>query len=310
MSVITNFPAMPNRIAIATEYLFGLGEKGGNWDSIEGQLSPLTQNQDEDGPEEKTGKSMAQDVLLEMDKLQMLERLSPNTIALQSDIRAAAPRDGNWQNALYPFFFSVLTDPVRAAQHGQDDVPDSLAWLLTQDPTAPLPFKGGVHAERIAQQLDPGDALRIGLGNNSRYQNLVYWARYLGLAVRVGYRMSATNTVDTVVPDPTEAIAARLPVVFQKDREISVQTFLQRLAAEISVIDGGTARRNFEVRIKSEFQPMEKRVSRSLSMALVRLRVRRELRLDNFSDADAWLLDLGRKSEAVSHVTYIVKESS
>lgn len=308
MSIISNFPAMPNRINIAAEYLYGLGSNGDEWNNVEGLLSPLTQKQGDDGPEEKMGKSMAEDVLREMERLGMLTRPGASTIALHPDLSAAASCAEGLPGAVHAFLFATLTNPGRARDAGQEELPDALAWLLAQDPLASLLLAGAGHVERIERQLETGDELRKVIGNDQRFQNLVYWARYLGLAERVGHRNS-TSTVDSVIPDPTEAIAHCLPVVFKAERELTIQEFVRRLAAEVSVLDGGIARRNFDVRLRSEFQLMDKHLSRSLSLALWRLKLRRKIKLENPSDATAWSLDLGKKYEAVSHVIYVAKES-
>lgn len=307
MSVISNFPAMPNRINIAAEYLYGLGAKGDEWNNVEGLLSPLTQKQGEDGPEEKTGKSMAEDVLREMERLGMLTRLGVSTIALHPDLSAAASCAEGLPGAVHAFLFSALTDPARARDAGQEELPGALAWLMAQDPLASLLLTGGGHIERIDRQMEAGDELRKVIGNDQRFQNLVYWARYLGLAERVGYRNSS-STVESVIPDPTDAIARCLPVIFGEERELTIQEFVRRLAAEISVLDGGIARRTFDVRLRSEFQLTDEHLSRPLSLALWRLKLRREIILENPSDATSWSLDLGKKYDSVSHIIYVSKE--
>lgn len=303
MSVISNFPAMPNRILIAAEYLLQFGEKGAEWDSVEGQLSPLRHKQEDDAPEEKSGKSMAEDVLREMDRLGMFARPDPGSIALHPDLLQAGEGQ-QWEGMVRDRLASALTGPERAQQCGQEEFVDALAWLLVQDPFSPLPWKGE-HVSRIIDQVGEADALRTVIGNDQRFQNLVYWARWLGFAERIG----RTGAAEAVVSDPTEAVARALPGVFRDARELSVQAFVQRLGAAVPVLDGGAARRALLNRLRDDYHPDEKTLSRALSLALKRLDLRGAIQLLKPSDALFWLLDLGRSTQPVSHIVYIAKES-
>jgi hypothetical protein len=298
MSVINNFPAMPNRIAIACEYLHYLGEKGGSWDSIEKQLSPLKKG-DGNEEEERSGKSMAEDVLKEMESLKLLVRSSTDGIMLNNQI--IAPSNGDWLRALQPYFFLRLTDPDEAEIHGQNDLPDALAWLLIQDPFDPMLFSSG-YLKPIERQLPETDPLRSVISNNSRYQNLIYWARYLGFAERVSV------IDDMVIPDPSEAILSQFPKVFAEKQELPIQIFMQRLALLCPIMDGGSARCNFETRLTGEYQPKEGFLSRSMSLALTRLSMRGVLKLSKPSDAKTLLLDLGKITETVSHVSLVLEK--
>jgi len=303
MSVISNLPAMPNRIAFACEYFYYLGEKGGERSSVESQLSPLKKvdAQDQEG---KSGKSMADDVLGEMEKLKILVQSSGNVIKLNPDIKDVDLPDGDWQQALRPILFSRLTVPENAEACGQIEVPDALSWLLTQDPFDPMPWSGGEHVERIVLQLGENDPMRNLIGNNSRFQNLIYWARYLGFAERVSVKIGL-NAVDMVIPDPTEAIFTHLSEVFVSDPELPIQAFMQRLADVCPVLDGGSSRHNLEARLKDEYQPKENHISRATSLALMRLATRGDLKLENPSDAKSWILDLGQTTQAVSYVRFL-----
>jgi hypothetical protein len=143
MSVISNLVAMPNRIAIACEYLHYLGEKGDAWESIESQLSPLKKAGSDEDDDKPTGKSIAEDVLREIEKLGLLLRNEDSTISLAHEIRNIAPVDGNWQQALRPVLFKKMLYPTVADLCGQSDVPDAISWLLVQDPFDPMLRKGG-----------------------------------------------------------------------------------------------------------------------------------------------------------------------
>lgn len=299
MSVISNLVAMPNRIAIACEYLHYLGDKGDTWEAIEGQLSPLKKSLGDEDDDKPTGKSIAEDVLREIEKLGLLLKNDDSTICLAHEVRDIAPNNGNWQHALKPLLFRKILFPNVAEQCGQSDVPDAIAWLLVQDPFDPLMRKGGGHVQRIIDQLGEPDLLRSAIGNNSRYQNLLYWARYFGCAEWLGIK-----TGNVVVPDPSEAISWFLPTVFGAERELPIQTFVLRIGEACSVLEEGASRRNLETRLTERYLRKERHLSRSTSLALKRLHLRGDISLKAISDAQAWVLDFANDTQTVSHVRF------
>jgi len=297
MSVISNFPAMPNRVAVVCEYLYFLGEDGDSPETIEKQLSPLRSSDGEESGDDSLSKtSIAGAVLSEMEKLKLISK-SKERIALLPDIRALVPKDGDWQKALKPLLLKRMISYEEAPSFGQPEVPDAISWLLSQDPMDPLPWKGTVHAERIMNQLGEHDPL-IGMRNDSRYQNLVYWSSYFGFAERLSLKGS-----NLVVPDPTEAVFAFLPTVFDDTRNLPIQMFMQRLSERCPVLDGGVARRELEVRMIPQFQLKERHLSKSTSLMLLRLEKRGLLDLKAVSDANTFVLDLGGQTSPVSHIS-------
>lgn len=299
MSVINNFPAMPNRFAVVCEYLHFLGEEGDSLETVEKQLSPLrSADAQEEGVDDGSPRtSMADAVLLEMEKLKLLTR-SEERISLHPEIRELAPKDNDWQMALRPHLFSRMVFPEVAPSFGQAEFPDALSWFLAQDPMEPLPWQGTQHAERIMKQLGENDPLNA-IRNNSRYQNLVYWSRYLGFAERL-----SLQGADLVVPDPTEAITACIPFIFREGKEMPIQTFMQRLSEACPVMDGGVARRELEVRLTPQLQLKDRHLSRSTSLSLLRLQKRGVLVFKAVSDAPAFVLDLGGETSPVSHISF------
>lgn len=297
MSVISNLVAMPNRIAIACEYLNYLGEKGGSWESIENQLSPLKKLGGDDANDKPDGKSIATDVLREVEKLGLLIKNNDSTISLAHEIRNIAPTGGNWQEALRPFLSKKIFSPTESDRCDQVDVADAISWLLVQDPFDPMQRKGGEHVERIISQLGESDHLLSAIRNDSRYQNLLYWARYFGYAEWLGAKNG-----NMVVPDPSEAIAWCLPSVFGTELELSIQKFVQRLGKACAVLEEGIARRNLETRLTDAYLRKESHLSRSTSLALKRLQLRGVIVIKATSDAQTWILDLANEKEAVSHV--------
>jgi hypothetical protein len=293
MSVISNLPAMPNRIAIACEYLFTLLPDGSGRDEIIKQLSPMKRDE---GNEGQGGTTIAAAVLSEMENLQLVRVSGGGKLTLIEDLAQRASEDTDWKLFLRPLLRNRLTTPDIAAECKQPDVPDALAWLLTQDPFNPL-AKSAVQANRINQQLGAHDELRTVVGNDARFQNLLYWARYLGFAEWIGVASS-----DQIVADPTRAIAADLPAIFAVEARLTVSAFAQRVAANCPVLDGGSARLALERRMVERPQ-LEGHFSRATSLALVRLEARGLISLTAESDAETWALDLGRARRPVSSVS-------
>lgn len=310
MSVLNNFPAIPNRIAIACEYLHLLGGKGDLRDSVERQLSPLkkAESDESESPDGKVdGRILSGFVIDELLKLGLSSLDEQRVLRLNDDYLSMNVSEGEWAEALRQVLLTKMVFPEHAEKSDQASMPDAISWLLAQDPYGRLPFSGGAHAELIVRQLGQQDALRTAIGNNQRFQNLIYWARYLGFAERVALKIGG-STVDMVVPDPTEALARMMPGIFMGQRELPIQAFLQRAAESCPVLDGGVARVGLEERLLEGFQPKAGYLSRSISLALFRLQARNVLKLEKPSDAQAWLLDLGKVQEPVSHVRYFAGE--
>lgn len=299
MSVLSSFPAMPNRIAIACEYLHYLGPDGDERSNIEAQLSPLKRPEAEDGT--SSGSTIATAVLSEMIALKMLVGAPDGRYRLADDIRTLSSNDAEWSNLLRPILLRRLLFPEYASEFKQEEVHEAMAWLLCQSPYEPMARSGagGVHVERIEHQLGENDPLRNWIGNNSKYQNLLYWARYFGLAEWI----KSGNEV-VVIPDPTVAVERNLGVIFNDSPEIPIGEFCARLQALCPVFEGGSARTAVESRMKAECRTPLGDISLSTSFALRRLKLRKVVSFKSDSDAVMLVLNYGRKSEAISHVCF------
>ena len=302
MSVISNRVAMPNRIAIACEYLNYLGPTGGSRETIENLLSPLKKARNDEDDDKPSGRSIAADVLSEIASLGFLVNNKDSTITLADEIRSIAPSNDNWQEALRPVLFKKFFAPIDADLQGQSDVPEAISWLLVQDPFDPLPRGGGLHVERIVSQLGNSDLLRTAIGNNSRFQNLLYWSRYLGCAEWLGLK-----TGNFVVPDPTSAISHCLPDIFREETELPINAFVTRLGNLCSVLEEGKSRTLLENRLTSQTQRKERHLSRSTSLALRRLQLRGQIGIRAFSDSTTWVLDFPNETQGISHISLIAR---
>jgi hypothetical protein len=297
MSVINNLLVTPNRVVIACEFLHYLGQNGGKKSFIEKQLSPLKRAEREDG-EEVTGSTIATSVINEIEKLKLITTLGDECRISDDFIHLTEVSFGD---VLSSKLCPIMTSPDLAEPCGQSDVPDALSWLLSQDPFALFPRSGGVHAERITQQLGAQDSLKTILSNDSRFHNLIYWARYFGFAEWI-----TLNSIQMVLPDPTSYLSKNLDQIFTtKDDEIPISLFVGRLAEICPIFETGLARNVLESRKKLEFQLKEHHLSKSLSLALNRLDIRGLIELKSSDDAEVWVLNLNDSMVTYSHIRYL-----
>lgn len=293
MSVIANLVAMPNRIAIAASYLRTLKDDGAPREDVIKQLSPFALD---DGGEVTAGAStIASAVIAEMEALGLASINPKGNLALERRIFAAFDEAKESADGLRPILRSMLTGEKPADDGKQSDVRDALAWLLVQDPFRPL-AKAGQHGNLLRQQLDGADSLLTGIGNDSRYQNLLYWARYLGFANWI--------SGDSVLPDPTAAISELLPVVFEGTERLRTGEFLARLSSACEIFEGSSARESIEERVR-DGRRQDHHLSRSTSLALIRLDRQEAIALGEDADAEAWILDLGPVQRRAMYLTYL-----
>jgi hypothetical protein len=298
MTVLTNFPAIPNRIAIACEYLQDAGASGVSRDQFDAHLSPGPAGGDE---EDRSGKSMARHVLDEVAALE-LAVAAETGVRLSPALPTRAMTYGQWLEWLKPYVCDRLTDPVRAVTCRQAGVPLALAWLLCQDPRRPVRWSGA-HAALLQAQFGDVDALGFNLRNDQIFQNLVYWARYLGLAETIGLR-GTTGPVLHVIPDPTRAIRRVLPKVFHDTRELPVSAFVERMAAALPVLEEGSARLEVEGLFVGAPQRATRHFSGATGLSLRRLAHEGVLQLLVESDVERWVYEDGRDAKTVSRVSW------
>jgi len=290
MSIVTNFMAVPNRIAIGCEYLQFVGNAGASSEDFERALSPL-KVRDEQG-----GTSIATGVLKELEDLGLASAGEDGNIRLSEAPGTQRRHFASWHDFLVPYILRLLVFPDVAADHRQRNVPEAIAWLLCQDSTRPV--RSGEHAELLAKQFEPGD-FEVNLDNDSRFQNLVYWCTYLGFCESFA---SPGDRTGRCVADPTRAIRRALPEVFDRMGRLPIETFVTELAERLPVLENGDVRESVERRLRSEYQRRERHFSQSTSLALRRLELAGDIRLLQLSDAPAWLRVSGAETATVSHI--------
>lgn len=301
MTVLTNWPAIPNRIAIACEYLQDAGAGGVTREQFDALLSPGPASPDDD--EERPGKSMARHVLDELEALGLAVSTGAG-VRLAPDLPTKPMPYAQWMEWLLPHMSARLTDPLQAVACRQGGVPLALAWLLTQDPRRPI-RSSGVHPDLLQSQLGDVDALGFNLRNDQNFQNLIYWARYLGLAETMNLRAgTASGAAWHVIADPTRAIRRVLPRIFCDGRDMGVSSFMERLAAALPVLEEGSARFEVERRFVGAPPRADQHFSGASGLALKRLAREGALQLLAESDAERWVIEDGQDAQSVSRVVW------
>lgn len=155
------------------------------------------------------------------------------------------------------------------------DLTRAFSWLLTQNI---YELDVGTHAEVAsleAQQLKDQN-LKF-LNNDVRFNGARTWASFLGF----------TWQSKAIMVDPTRAILEDLQLVFRSDKELTAETFVDRLAIILPVLDGGKYRVMLEEVLDPAIWQKPSRpeiLSTSLSRSLWRLESLGRIRLASRSD--------------------------
>ncbi|XXX76049.1 protein DpdG [Sorangium sp. So ce134] len=195
---------------------------------------------------------------------------------------------------------------------GSRDLTRALAWWLVQDifepvgPWADTSPRGVQYRQR--QQF--GESQKTWLfSNDTRWNTFVRWAVYLGFAWRFGQKTDK-QTQTLLVPDPTEAIRETLPVVFSRNKELSMPEFLEVLAERLPVLDGGLHRQAVLDRINVGSVPLAEgdTLTTSLAHVLFRLEAEQVIELRNESDTAKRMFPVETgKAKPYSHIRYLAE---
>jgi len=107
--------------------------------------------------------------------------------------------------------------------------------------------------------------------------------------------------------DPTRVVKHSLPSIFEENSELDAETFIARLGEVVPLLDGG----NYWTQALAQFkntssQTTHRQISKSLSIAIARLRVEREIEFTSLSDdASAFSLQLPEGEKSISRFKYI-----
>lgn len=296
MSIITTAQAVPSRLftlyaSLASSPSGELRERLEQWST---PPSLRTRGGSEEDGEAAT--TLFTNTLSEARRLGLVEE-SDGKLAIPAEARAGAGKKGAGEEQFRDYLLRTLFDPVRAAESQQSGFMLALAWFLTLSPLVPISF-----AEA------PQNRLRAALGEEfrqtemtslHRYQNFLYWARYLGFATFFG----ASEGERRVIPNPMRAIDAALPTLFAETSELPAAEFMAQLAAIYPVFETGSARQQLEKLTGHSPIEAEGKLSPATSIALQRLADAQKIGFLTLADAPPLLLDFGVRTERVTHIT-------
>jgi hypothetical protein len=292
MSIVTNFQAVPSRL-LSVYAAVAETENGVLRENLESWATPPSLSTRGGGDEDGGSTALFTNSLSEARRLGLVEEDGDRLIVPES-ARGKGGRNADLQAHFLSYLRETLFDPERAASTGQAGVLIALAWFLTKSPLQPVGFSD---APQNQLRTDLGQfAERAELGSTSSFQNLLYWARFLGFATVVGDAGSRR-----AFPDPSRAISAVLDRVLPDNSWVDIDMFLTRLAAIYPVLEGGSVRE--EVEASSTVPPAnDGSLSVASSLALQRLADRGSISLDVVADAKARILDFGGSTKRVSRV--------
>lgn len=292
MSIVTNFQAVPSRL-LSVYAAVAEAENGVLRENLESWATPPSLSTRGGGEEDGGSTALFTNSLSEARRLGLVEENGDRLIVPEA-ARGKGGRNADLQAHFLSYLRETLFDPERAASAGQAGVLIALAWFLTKSPLQPVGFSD---APQNQLRTDLGQfAERAELGSTSSFQNLLYWARFLGFATVVGDAGSRR-----AFPDPSRAISAVLDRVLPDNNWVDMDVFLTRLAAIYPVLEGGSVRE--EVEASSTVPPAnDGSLSVASSLALQRLADRGSISLDVVADAKARILDFGGSTKRVSRV--------
>lgn len=292
MSIVTNFQAVPSRL-LSIYAAVAEAENGVLREHLESWATPPSLSTRGGGDEDGGSTALFANSLSEARRLGLIEE-SGDRLIVPEAARARSGRNPDHQAHFLSYLRETLFDPQRAASAGQAGVLIALAWFLTKSPLQPIGF-----SDPPQNQLrnDLGQfAERAELGSTSSFQNLLYWARFLGFATVVGDSGSRR-----ALPDPIRAISAVLDKVLPDNNWVDMDVFMTRLALIYPVLEGGSVRE--EVEASRAVPPaIDGTLSVASSLALQRLADRGSISLDVVADAKARILDFGGSTKRVSRV--------
>ena len=299
MSIITTAQAVPSRLFAIYAALFDSenGEVKGRIESWATPPSLSARGADEDGESSTT---LFSNTLQEARKLGLIEEID-DKIRLAADARGSGKKGQECESYFRDYLQRTLFDPARASETQQAGFMFALTWFLSANPLRPMTFSDG---PQIALRLEIGDhANKTELTSINRYQNFLYWARYLGFATIVGGRDADDSISRRAIPDPLRAIEVALPSIFADEAELPIEVFLNRLSAILPVFEKGSVRKGYEAMLLNPTPDAMHRLSIATSIALQRLADRQRILLASVADAPSRVLDFGIREDRVSHVS-------
>jgi hypothetical protein len=293
MSIITTFPAVPSRLLSIFAAVYD-SEDGESKEVLEAYSTPASLAKRGSTEEEESGSKLFADAFKEARRLGIVEGDDGRIRAVKRALESPKSRRVDAEKAFRAVLISVLFNPDLARETEHESFMLAIVWLLGKTPLEPLSFS---EPPQDILRADLGeDSQRTELTNLARYQNFLYWARYLGFACFVGFENSTK-----VVPDPRKAIQSALPQIFSEQKALDIEQFLTALNQQYPVFEGGSAWTAVES-MRVQTSNSEDTLSIATSLALRELADRGELVLEAVADARGRILQYGQETERVSRI--------
>lgn len=301
MSIVTTAQAVPSRLFAIYATLFN-SENGEVKSRIEAWATPPSlsgRGGDDDGEPTTT---LFSNTLAEARRVGLVEEFG-DKLRLTVDARNGGKKGKDSETHFLAYMRRTLFDPLRAVETHQAGFMIALSWFLSSSPLRPMNFSEPPQNGLRAQIGD--NAVKTELTSLNRYQNFLYWARYLGFATIVGGASDAEDMSSRrVISDPLRAIESVLPEIFFDVDDLPIEQFLARLAAIYPVFETGSVRKEFDAMRQTPMTDSDKRLSIATSLALQRLVDRQRLTMTSVADAHVRILDFGAREGRVSRVTF------
>lgn len=292
MSIINNLNALPNRLEIIFSYLINKGDEGESREYLN-RVITLKENK-------KEGTTMSDEVIKELLTLNLIEEYTQN--------KTKFLKIKNYSNELKKeikkqnFFFSkiepLFLNPNYNDDSGQSNFAKAVSWLLLRSPYEPIDWSNDEIKTFIEKDLSGVDS--FDLTNMSRFQNFIYWVKYFGF---ISF-LTLQKDKKYFIPDPTEAIERYLPIIFEDKSELPLNSFISSLSSICPVFEGGSSRVEIEKIAIPNLKRERDTLSKSTSLALLRLKERGKLTLIKKSDGVKVSLDLLKNSDEYTHIEF------
>lgn len=300
MSIITTAQAVPSRMFAIYNALFD-SENGIKKEKVEAWSTPPSLNGGGGSDDGEPTTTLFSNTLAEARRMGLVEE-TEDKLRLTEDARNGGKKGHDSEAYFLSYMRLILFDPVRANEAQQSGFMVAMSWFMSCNPLRPMNFS---EPPQTILQASIGDQYsKTELTSLNRYQNFLYWARYLGFATIVG---GASDSEDIksrrVFPDPIKAIKSALPTIFIDDVDLPIEQFISRLAAIFPVFETGVARNDFDDMRTMPIPDGETRLSITTSIALQRLVDNQFLEMAQDADAAHRILDFGKRESRVSRVT-------
>ena len=272
MKIYTTFEPVPSRILALARLLLVAGPLP------EDELVQLLQPRENTSTAKKTLDAAVECGLVLREGL---------TRQLNASLFPAGPPSPEGLDTILPV---VLASPLLRQEVGGETNGFAIlcAWLLQQKvlsmPTDRTELKVAAGKQGLS-------LVALQVASDARWDNVIYWARYLGLVAQTKETPS-----EGVVPDPTVFLRRHLKDLLPAGEEVEAGAFRARLGELCPVLDGGSVRADV-LAIVEPGLPAEQ-LSDALTFALERLERAGEIRAWCPDDQRTFLLASGDRKIA------------